>query len=77
VITSLQAFEAVKQALEGAGITYQLAELTMYPQSTIELDEKNADQMLRMMEQLEDLDDIQHVYANFDIPESVMEQLGQ
>jgi len=77
VITSLQAFEAVKQALEGAGITYQLAELTMYPQSTVELDTKNAEQMLRLMEQLEDLDDIQHVYANFDIPESVMEQLGQ
>jgi len=77
VITSLQAFEAVKQALEGAGITYQLAELTMYPQSTVELDEKHAEQMLRLMEQLEDLDDIQHVYANFDIPEGVMEQLGQ
>jgi len=76
VITPLQAFEGVKKALEEGGITYQLAELTMYPQTMVQLDEKHAEQMLRLMEQLEDLDDIQHVYANFDIPEGVMEQLS-
>jgi YebC/PmpR family DNA-binding regulatory protein len=77
VITDPQNFEAVKKALEGAGIKYQAAELTMYPQTTVTLDEKHAEQMLRLMEQLEDNDDVQHVYANFDIPDSVMEQLGK
>ena len=77
VNTDPQNFEAVKKALEGAGIKYQLAELTMYPQTTVTLDEKNGEQMLRLMEQLEDHDDVQKVYANFDIPESVMEQLGK
>ena len=76
VITDPGAFEGVKEALDKAGIPYQLAELTMYPQSTVKLEAKNADQMLRMMEQLEDQDDVQKVYANFDIPEGVMEQLS-
>lgn len=77
VITDPEAFEGVKEALDKAGIKYQLAEVTMYPQSTVKLEAKNADQMLRMMEQLEDQDDVQKVYANFDIPEGVMEQLSQ
>ena len=76
VITDPGAFEGVKEALEGAGIKYLLAEVTMHPQSVVQLEGKNANQMLRLMEQLEDHDDIQHVYANFDIPEGVMEQLS-
>ena len=67
----------IQDELEKAGIKYQAAELTMYPQSTITLDEKHADQMLRLMEQLEDNDDVQHVYSNFDIPDSVIEKLGK
>ena len=77
VTTDPQNLEAVKKALEQAGIKYQLAELTMYPQTTVKLDSKHAEQMLHLMEQLEDHDDVQKVYANFDIPESVMEQLSQ
>lgn len=77
VITPPPALEGVKQALSNAGISYQIAELTMYPQSTVQLDGKYAEQMLRLMEQLEDHDDVQKVYSNFDIPESVMEQLGR
>jgi len=77
VTTDPQNFEAVKKALEGAGIKYQLAELTMYPQTTVQLDSKHVEQMLRLMEQLEDHDDVQKAYANFDIPESVLEQLGK
>jgi YebC/PmpR family DNA-binding regulatory protein len=77
VTTDPQRLDAVKKALEGAGIKYQLAELTMYPQSTIQLDGKHAEQMLRLMEQLEEHDDVQKVYANFDIPDSVMEQMGR
>jgi YebC/PmpR family DNA-binding regulatory protein len=77
VTTDPQKLDAVKKALEGAGIKYQLAELTMYPQSTVQLDGKHAEQMLRLMEQLEEHDDVQKVYANFDIPNSVMEQMGR
>jgi YebC/PmpR family DNA-binding regulatory protein len=76
VVTDPGAFEGVKQALDGAGIQYLLAEVTMHPQSVVQLEGKNAEQMLRLMEQLEDQDDVQKVYANFDIPEGVMEQLS-
>jgi YebC/PmpR family DNA-binding regulatory protein len=77
VVTDPGAFDAVKAALDKAGIQYLLAEVTMHPQSVVQLEGKNAEQMLRLMEQLEDHDDIQKVYANFDIPEGVMEQLSQ
>ena len=76
VITDPGAFDAVKAALDGAGIQYLLAEVTMHPQSVVQLEGKNAEHMLRLMEQLEDQDDVQKVYANFDIPEGVMEQLS-
>jgi YebC/PmpR family DNA-binding regulatory protein len=76
VIIDPGAFDAVKEALDGAGIAYLLAEVTMHPQSVVQLEGKNAEHMLRLMEQLEDQDDIQKVYANFDIPEGVMEQLS-
>ena len=77
VVTDPGAFDGVKEALDKAGIQYLLAEVTMHPQSVVQLEGKNAEQMLRLMEQLEDHDDIQKVYANFDIPEGVMEQLSQ
>ena len=76
MVTDPGAFDAVKAALDKAGIKYVLAEVTMHPQSVVQLAGKNAEQMLRLMEQLEDHDDIQKVYANFDIPEGVMEQLS-
>jgi transcriptional/translational regulatory protein YebC/TACO1 len=69
-------FEKVKKALEQAPLKPLLAEITMVPQSTIKLAGKEAQQMLRLMESLEDSDDVQHVYANFDIPDSEMEQLS-
>jgi YebC/PmpR family DNA-binding regulatory protein len=77
VVTALRDFEAVKRALERAGVKYLLAEITMHPQNTVKLDGKNAENMLRLMEMLEDHDDVQKVYSNFDIPESVMEQLSK
>jgi YebC/PmpR family DNA-binding regulatory protein len=76
VVTDPGAFDAVKGALDKAGIKYVLAEVTMHPQSVVQLEGKNAEQMLRLLEQLEDQDDVQKVYANFDIPERVMEQLS-
>jgi len=77
VTTDPQRLDAVKKALEKAGIKYQVAELTMYPQSTVPVDGKHAEQMLKLMEQLEEHDDVQKVYANFDIPDSVVEQLSK
>lgn len=68
--------EAVRKALEAQGVRYESAEITMLPQTRVTLNEKQAQQMLRMMDALEDLDDVQRVYANFDIPESIMEAVA-
>lgn len=76
VITSPETFEQVRTALQGKQWTPQVAEVTMLPKNTITLDAKQAEQMLRVMEALEDHEDVQNVYANFDIPDQVMEALG-
>ena len=62
--------------VEGTGLTYALAEITMIPQTTTTLEGKNAQQMLTLMELLEDNDDVNHVYANFDISDEVMEAIS-
>jgi YebC/PmpR family DNA-binding regulatory protein len=69
-------FEGVKKKLEDAKLQPSYSEVTMVPQNTIRLTGKEAQQMIRLMESLEDSDDVQHVYANFDIPESEMEQIS-
>lgn len=76
VITESSSFEEVKAAFDDAGLTYILAEITMIPKSTVKLDGKHAQQMLNLMEALEDNEDVNHVYANFDIPDEVMESLS-
>jgi YebC/PmpR family DNA-binding regulatory protein len=76
VITAPEDLPTVRQALDAAKIPALLAETTMLPKSTVELQGKEAQQMLRLLEALEDHDDVQHVYANFDIPESVMAALA-
>ena len=76
VITEPSLFEQVKTAIERTGLTYALAEITMIPQTTTILEGKNAQQMLTLMELLEDNDDVNHVYANFDIPDEVMEAIN-
>ncbi|MEE8300758.1 MAG: YebC/PmpR family DNA-binding transcriptional regulator [Desulfatiglandales bacterium] len=76
VITEPSYFEQVKTAIENAGLNYVLAEITMIPNTTLNLDGKNAQQMLTLMELLEDNDDVNHVYANFDIPDEVMETIS-
>jgi YebC/PmpR family DNA-binding regulatory protein len=75
VIMDFAAYEEVKRAVADAGLEYSFAEVTMIPQTTVRLEGKEAEQMLRLMESLEDSDDIQKVYANFDIPDEVMERL--
>ena len=69
-------YEAVKKKIEEAGFKPTYAELTMVPQTTIKLAGKEAEQMLKLMEGLEDSDDVQKVYANFDIAEEEMERLS-
>ena len=68
--------EGVRRALEGRGVPIQSAEVTYVPQSTVRLEGKDAQQVLRLVEGLEELDDVQHVYANFDIPDEVLEAQG-
>jgi len=69
-------FMNVRKALEDAGIAYTSAELTMIPKNTVALDEAEARKTLRLLDALEDNDDVQEVYANFDIPDDVMEALA-
>jgi YebC/PmpR family DNA-binding regulatory protein len=76
VITEPSSFEKVKTAIEKAGIRYTLAEITMIPKTTVKIDDKHAQQMLTLMENLEDNEDVNHVYANFDISNEVMEAIG-
>ncbi len=70
-------FGAVRDALKAAGLTIDAAEITMIPQTTVHVEGKDADQMLRLMEMLEDNDDVQNVYANFDIDDAEMERILQ
>ena len=73
VTTSTQTFEAVKGALEEASITWETADLTMIPTSTVPIhDASQAKQLLALLDILEDHADTQHVYANFDIPDAVL-----
>ncbi len=77
VITDLASFEKVKAALEAKGFKYENAEIQMHPKSTVRVEEeKPAQQLLKLMEMLEDHDDVQHVFANFDIPDSLLEAMG-
>ena len=70
VVTPPEALETVKEALAKAGITPASAEIGMVPQNYVKLTGSQAQQMLRLIEALEEHDDVQHVYANFDIDES-------
>lgn len=76
VITSPAAFEAVKKALDDKGLKHLEARIGMIPSNTVKLEANKAEQMLKMMEKLEDNDDVQNAYANFDIDEDIMEKLS-
>lgn len=68
--------DAVKQALGAQSIAFESAEVTMVPQTRVTLQEKEAQQVLRLLDALEDQDDVQQVYANFDIPDQIMEAVA-
>ena len=66
----------VRTALQGAGIDYESAEATFLPSVTVQLDEEGARKVFKLIEALEDSDDVQNVYANFDVSDEVMELVG-
>ncbi|MGD2015244.1 MAG: YebC/PmpR family DNA-binding transcriptional regulator [Desulfobacterales bacterium] len=72
VITAPGDFEAVREAMEKASIAHIVAEVTMLPQTTTNLTGKEAEQMVRLMEMLDDCDDVQKVYTNADIPDDIV-----
>ena len=76
VVTDPHDFEAVKKALADAKVETGLAEITYIPQNTVRLDERPAEQMLKLMEVMDEHDDVQKVHANFDIPDEVMEKVA-
>jgi YebC/PmpR family DNA-binding regulatory protein len=76
VYTAFESFESVKQALEVADIPILSSEMTMIPQTYVCLEGKQAAQMVRLMEALEDHDDVQSAHANFDIDEAEIEALA-
>lgn len=77
VITAPQDLDSVKGTFDEAGLKYSLAEISMVPQNTLRITEdKKAEQILKLMEILEDQDDVQKVYANFDIPEEIIERVS-
>jgi len=75
VIGPPEKFEDLKTAFENEGLSFQVGEVTMLPQNVIKLDAKQAEQTLKLVEALEDSDDVQKVFANFDIPDDVMDNL--
>jgi YebC/PmpR family DNA-binding regulatory protein len=76
VISEPDDFEAVKGALDEATIGYEVGEITMLPSTTANLAGKDAEQMVRLMEALEDCEDVQKVYTNADIPDDIMENMA-
>ena len=75
ITSSAEDLENVKAALESSQIKYDSANLTMYPKNTIKVEGKDAETLLKILEALEDLDDVQNVYSNFDIDMSVLESM--
>ena len=77
IFASPDKFQQVLDRLKASDITPAAAEISMVPQTHVKLTGKEANQMMRLMEELEDHEDVQHVYANFDIEESELQALAQ
>jgi len=76
IVTPPDRFFKVKQAVERARLPIVSADIMMVPKTTVRVEGKEAQQVLRLMEALEDHDDVQHAYANFDIPDEILQQVG-
>jgi len=78
VLTAPEDFDAVREALAENGVAFLEASISMIPKNTVDiLDVKSAKQILKLLENLEDHDDVQNVYANFDIPDEIMEEASE
>ncbi|MCL6582575.1 MAG: YebC/PmpR family DNA-binding transcriptional regulator [bacterium] len=77
IITLPEDLHTVREEIEKQGIEIASAEVSRIPKTTVRLEGKSAEQMIKLMEQLEEHDDVQHVFANFDIPNEIMERLGE
>ena len=76
VLTTVENFQKVVEGLEAEGFKAQTAEFTRIPQNTVPVsDEKTAQQIMKLLDKLEEHDDVQNVYMNFDIPDEIMEKL--
>ena len=75
IYTQFEDLNKVRSTLEDSGIEIESAEIEMIPQNVVELEGKQAEQMLRLMDALEDNDDVQNIFANFDIDEKLMEKM--
>ena len=73
VLSTPESFQAVRDAVKGLGIEPASAQVSMIPQNYVKLEGKVAQQMLKLMEVLDDLDDVQHVWSNFDVSEQEIE----
>ena len=73
VLTLLDGFEDIRQGLESEGFAISNSEISMIPSNSIKIEGKSAEHMLKMLEMLEDCDDVQNVYSNFDIDDSLIE----
>ena len=76
VLTAPEDLTAVREALEQAGVELQSGELTMQPKSTVEVPEDKVSQLMRLLEELDDHDDVAAVHANFDVDASVLERVA-
>jgi YebC/PmpR family DNA-binding regulatory protein len=76
IVSDIEHFRNVKESLGASGIEPESSELTMFPKTTVPLDRDKAKKVLRLVEALEDLDDVHDVYANFDIPDEVLEEVA-
>lgn len=76
IIASPENFSKVKDILQKNNIEISSSELTKIPQSTVPLSEKEAEKLLKLYEALDELEDVQHVYANFEIPDALMEKIS-
>ncbi|WP_132017311.1 YebC/PmpR family DNA-binding transcriptional regulator [Hydrogenispora ethanolica] len=77
IYTETSQLETVRQSLENQQIPLKSAELTMVPSNTVELDAEQAQQLLKLVDALEDNDDVQNVYGNFEIPDAIMDELNK
>ena len=77
IITDAESFRGVLEALKEKGFEPASAEVTMLPKNTVKLDKETAKKVLRLVDALEEYEDVQEVYANFDIPDEILDELSE